>query len=72
MFGVGLSSLAMKFLTVMVALIVIHFMGWMYDRTDKIESQKAYDLIEANAVAAADYYGKRIIAFAIVVGLVLS
>lgn len=71
-YEIAVMGLLAKIVTVIAALIVVHIMGMLYDRSDKIDSTKAYDLIEADARAAANYYGYRVLAFCVLVGFILS
>lgn len=67
--GIALLS---KLITFAVAAVAMYFMMVLYDRTSKVDTDKALDLVEADGRATADYFGWRILAFAVVAGLVFS
>ena len=68
----GLAGLFTKVITFIVALLFVYFMMWMFDRTDKVDHVNAFDKIETDPRALADYFGWRILAFCVLGGLVFS
>lgn len=72
MFEVALAALASKLLTFAVAVIAMYFMQVMYDRTSNVDQKAAFDKVESDPRAVADYFGWRVLAFAVVAGLVFS
>lgn len=72
MFEVALAALLSKCLTFAVALIAVYFMQVMYDRTNCVDQKKAFDLVENDPRAVADYFGWRVLAFCVLGGLVFS
>lgn len=71
-FEIGFSGIATKILTFVIALIAVFFMERMNDRTNKVDSRKAFDIVEKDSRAVADYYGWRVLAFCVLAGLVFS
>ena len=71
-FEIAAWSLGIKLLTCGVGLCFIHYMMRLYDRTDGVDSKGAFDLVEKDPRAVADYYGWRVLAFCVLVGLILS
>lgn len=69
---IGLSGIITKLLTFVVALTLVYFMEWMYDRTSKVDTDKSFDTIETDARALAVYFGLRTLAFCVLAGYVFS
>lgn len=72
MFQTMVMSLASKLGTFLVALLAVYFMQVLYDRTNKVDETQAFDKIEKDARAVADYFGWRILAFCVLAGLVFG
>jgi len=71
-FEIAVISLLAKLVTFAVAALAMYLMMVLYDRTSKVGTEEAFDLVETDARAVADYFGWRILAFAVVAGLVFS
>lgn len=68
----GFLSLLFKILTALVGMALIFFMGKTYDRKHKVKTNEAFDLVEKDARAFAQYSGFRLLAFAVVVAWILA
>lgn len=71
-FEIAIVSLLAKSGTFAVALLAVYLMQVLYDRTNSVDQRKAFDLVESDPRAVADYFGWRILAFCILGGLVFS
>ena len=71
-FTIAAWSLGSKVFTAAVALVFVHGMTKMYDRTDKVKTKETFDLIEGDANAAAIYKGLQIVGFCLLAGAVFS
>lgn len=59
-----------KTATFIIALISIYAMQVLYDRTNSVKYKEAFDLVEKDGRAVADYFGWRILAFAVLAGFI--
>jgi hypothetical protein len=69
---IGFAGIFTKMLTFIVALLAVHFMQVMYDRTNKVDTKGAFDVVEKDPRAVADYFGWRVLAFCVLAGLIFS
>lgn len=65
-------ALASKSVTFCVALIAVYLMQVLYDRTNKIDQEDAFNKVESDPRAVADYFGWRVLAFCVLGGLIFG
>lgn len=71
-FEIAAWSLGMKLLTCAAGIVLVGWMEVLHDRVKKVRSEKAFDVVENDPRAVADFFGWRILAYSVLVGLILS
>ncbi len=69
---IAVLALLAKTATFAVAAVAMYVMMVLYDRASHVKTKQAFDKVESDPRAVADYFGWRIVAFAIVAGFVFS
>ena len=72
MFQLATAALISKTITFAVAAVSMYAMMVLYDRTSDVKTKEAFNKVESDPRAVADYFGWRILAFAVVAGFVYS
>lgn len=71
-FEISAWSLGAKVFAYLVAVCCVWTAGRLFDRSDRVRSIQAFDRVEEDARAIADYMGWRVLAHALLAGLIFS